>query len=633
MSEFGGLVHELTSSIALANANTDAASKIYSALEENEIRTIRLHGWRYSADDPIVCSLITQRNASTGSYEALSYAWGTKIHEKPITLNGLPYAVTEALYTALKSLRRYADRHIWVDALAINQVDIPERNSAVQQMRQIYASAQETIIWLGPSFQKERNLFKAIEGFRDENRAPGCEACLSKPFHHFDKLAELWKSKQLELRVELREFCDFEYWERVWVVQEILYSQKATLYCGLDKLSMDVFRPFWLVLDKVTKDPTNPSFAAYQSYYLSPIPNQAIQVGFKPEDKTFSYDVWAERFCTVRKCTNPKDLVFGLYHCFPPKIQVQIRVDYSRPDHQVFENITQAYMESRKELFCFKHVERFSRLYGSVAYPSWTPTYSSEPVFVPYADSLCKSYPTEFCFERNGSCLCVRGARIGMIQVRYGSLSPEMLNVIELSYKLPGLERKNPVLGELIKVFRRCWGELGIPWDWAIEFVLAKTTYRFNDDRLASLVIDQIRGCISQLSTITGEENEEEFKKQLDNQSRKVLTDILSSYLEYFFGNSEYTAATIYKSSRIGNELGFPHRTENAFNLAIGNPNFEAGDEICVICGYECPVVLRRNGDSYIFLGNAAVCGMENKDIWDRFHEIDDCKLETFRIV
>ena len=630
MPESEGKMQELATSTALAETNIDAANKIYSTLKENEIRIVRLHHWRSSVDDPIACSLITTSIHSTHSYETLSYTWGTTIQQKPITLDGIPFAVTENLYAALKSLRgRDTDRLIWVDALAINQVDIPERNSAIRRMREIYAYAQETMVWLGPDLQKQRNLFQVIEKFKDENRVLGCEACLSKPFHHFDQLAKLWKSDRLDFREELREFCYVEYWRRVWVVQEMLYSQKATLYCGPDKLSMDIFRPFWLALDKVTKDRTNPKHAAYQTYILARIPNQAIQFGFKPEDKIFSYDVWARDFCTQRACTDPRDLVFGFYHCFPPEVQKRIRVDYSKLDHEVFRDITRAYMESEKRLLCFKHVERFSRLDESVAYPSWTPTYHNQSLFVPYHENLCKSYPTEFYFEGNGSCLCVRGVCIGMIQLRYSLLSSEMAELIDNEL----LEARTSRSGKWMKFFNRWWIELGIPWDWAIEFVLAKTTYRFNDDRMERIGLDRLRDLISRISKLTGDESESEIEKQLGHQRDRELTSLWRLILDAYFDNSQYIAATVYKSNGIGIELGFPHRIEDASNLAVGNPKIEAGDEVCVIRGYDCPIILRRKGDSYIFIGNTVVYGMKEKYIWDRFYALDDSKLETFRIV
>lgn len=38
---------------------------------------------------------------------------------------------------------------LWVDAICINQNDVPERNKQVLLMRQVYEKAASTIVWLG----------------------------------------------------------------------------------------------------------------------------------------------------------------------------------------------------------------------------------------------------------------------------------------------------------------------------------------------------------------------------------------------------------------------------------------------------------------------------------------------------
>jgi hypothetical protein len=39
---------------------------------------------------------------------------------------------------------------LWIDALAINQSSIDERNKQVRIMPKIYSAARQTVIWLGP---------------------------------------------------------------------------------------------------------------------------------------------------------------------------------------------------------------------------------------------------------------------------------------------------------------------------------------------------------------------------------------------------------------------------------------------------------------------------------------------------
>ncbi|KIM94396.1 hypothetical protein OIDMADRAFT_71339, partial [Oidiodendron maius Zn] len=86
----------------------------------------------------------------SGEYEALSYTWGKPHPTTTLTCNGVSYGVTNNLYSALHHLRLPdRPRYIWVDALCINQNDIPERNVQVREMIRIYSGAKRVVIWLG----------------------------------------------------------------------------------------------------------------------------------------------------------------------------------------------------------------------------------------------------------------------------------------------------------------------------------------------------------------------------------------------------------------------------------------------------------------------------------------------------
>ena len=58
--------------------------------------------------------------------------------------------ITKNLNAALRALRHTTeDRWLWVDAICINQEDIPERNQEVLRMMSIYRMAEHVIVWIG----------------------------------------------------------------------------------------------------------------------------------------------------------------------------------------------------------------------------------------------------------------------------------------------------------------------------------------------------------------------------------------------------------------------------------------------------------------------------------------------------
>ncbi|KAF1979891.1 hypothetical protein BU23DRAFT_383036, partial [Bimuria novae-zelandiae CBS 107.79] len=84
-------------------------------------------------------------------YEALSYEWGLPAsNDAFIEINGSLVQVRRNLRDALVHIRlEDTERHIWIDALSINQRDVQERNSKVQMMKDIYQHAEKVVVWLG----------------------------------------------------------------------------------------------------------------------------------------------------------------------------------------------------------------------------------------------------------------------------------------------------------------------------------------------------------------------------------------------------------------------------------------------------------------------------------------------------
>ncbi|KAH9218059.1 heterokaryon incompatibility protein-domain-containing protein, partial [Leptodontidium sp. 2 PMI_412] len=102
----------------------------------------------------IECQLVpASLEPCSDCYEALSYAWGKSEdqHRKyPIWIDNIQVWVQENLYHALLALRKInQNRILWVDAICINQLDLEERGSQIQQMCGIYGQAENVVTWVG----------------------------------------------------------------------------------------------------------------------------------------------------------------------------------------------------------------------------------------------------------------------------------------------------------------------------------------------------------------------------------------------------------------------------------------------------------------------------------------------------
>jgi hypothetical protein len=202
-------------------------------LREQEIRLVKLE---HSNDsEPIKCSL--QPYAIDGerpAYVALSYTWGPKERHDDILLNGVLFPVGRSLWSFLhqmRSQRRYIT--FWIDALSINQSNVPEQNHQVQMMRQIYSSANKVWIWLGEADEvahsdEAMDYLKTRKSFIADRR-------------RINKLEDPRKAGALLA------LCERHYWRRIWIVQEIMLAKEATILCGEKKVS-------WIRLQQLVAD-------------------------------------------------------------------------------------------------------------------------------------------------------------------------------------------------------------------------------------------------------------------------------------------------------------------------------------------------------------------------------------------
>jgi hypothetical protein len=127
----------------------------YRRLLDAEIRLLRV--LPSNPQGGIRCELDQLPLTGNLNYDALSYAWGNPSEDaRTVLLDGILFQVTASLYQALAQFqslpeRSYADRYIWIDAICINQADAEEKSKQVMRMADIYSSARQVVVWLGPN--------------------------------------------------------------------------------------------------------------------------------------------------------------------------------------------------------------------------------------------------------------------------------------------------------------------------------------------------------------------------------------------------------------------------------------------------------------------------------------------------
>lgn len=393
----------------------------YSPLDsaKDQIRICRLEPG--SDGDLIECELLTNSLDDEPQYQALSYTWGDASNRQDISINGHKFAVTNNLYYALQHLRSETEsKHLWIDAICINQNDIPERNEQVPRMREVYSQAQSVIVWLGRDIEPEDEERK-FTMFQKWDAAGGSGDGARSARMAFDlvrKLADVWHSAvavlttanqehragdpiiqpfniirghlsqhddihvSLKRRLTAEEeafwlalgrLCWRPWFDRVWVLQEVALAARTVVACGKDTIC-------WATLLDAVGILELHSYSRGASDIIGPMLGapkvRRMGVGKQFKDRAYgnadpSYEFLTLMSQTIQLCaSNHRDKIYGMMGLLAVGTQHEMMIpDYNKP-------VTKVYTEFAKFVLDHQHIDILCFCNGSIEYtdlPTWAP--------------------------------------------------------------------------------------------------------------------------------------------------------------------------------------------------------------------------------------------------------------------
>ncbi|KAH7066085.1 heterokaryon incompatibility protein-domain-containing protein [Paraphoma chrysanthemicola] len=307
-------------------------SPVYSAIPTTVpiIRIVRLKAGNYK--DTIECDLLT--TPLTGaSFEALSYVWGVTLAPYKIQVDGRPFYITHNLYTALRELRfPDRDRQLWIDAMSINQYNNAEKAAQVQMMRDVYATAERTIIWLGKARKATRYTFDFIRGFNDT----GGSVVRWKDRTRVPR----WQS----IRRELENLLQYEWWERAWIIQEVVVSETVVVQRGSHQVGWDSLH------DLVTYLPFSDEFPHLEKVAQFAEDIQELRTGetaTEPISNTLLGLAYRFRY---QSATFGSDKVYALMGLLRSNNSTLLQPDYNKLPEDVFVDFTISALRNNQNL-------------------------------------------------------------------------------------------------------------------------------------------------------------------------------------------------------------------------------------------------------------------------------------------
>ncbi|KAI0443706.1 heterokaryon incompatibility protein-domain-containing protein [Xylaria telfairii] len=179
-------------------------------------------------DLPVHLMLETYEDDNCPEYEAFSYTWEGEHPEQDNEISpchpvyiGLSWDVimqTRNCWELLRFARLpHITRHIWVDAICINQSNMKERTQQVAKMGRIYKDSLRVVVYLGPDM-------------------------VTKPKHRFPRRHRLDQFASGEIRpmssdgsimdLDMEKLLARRYFTRLWVIQELILATKIVIRIG-----------------------------------------------------------------------------------------------------------------------------------------------------------------------------------------------------------------------------------------------------------------------------------------------------------------------------------------------------------------------------------------------------------------
>jgi Heterokaryon incompatibility protein (HET) len=664
------------------------ANSIYNFLPldvgSQEIRLISIDAT--TNEVPVSCRLEKADLADSPRYLALSYVWGDPKKHTTIVLNGVQTRVTENLEGALRQLCSFGnDQRFWVDALCINQQDYVERAAQVPLMGQIYSQAEKVVSWLTPD---GRGSLEALIALTRESSTEQSEGNVCR--HSTDKETGGGPPLPGSLPRDLRaasarlHLGQNDYWQRIWIVQEMILAREIVLLYERNLLPFDALDSVWprnvpgVGSQRIIPPNSRTIFLMKVPVHLN---NMIRHIRLSKSRPYSSGPGIIDLLNQFRgwKATDPRDKIWGLVGFCPEGLETTT-VDYSEANGatKVYRSFAKAWIQRHKSLrilqsagLCFPEnpeSPRESPLCNlhSMQLPSWAPDWANDNkdyILLDPEGSLHRASgesAAETTFSPCGRVLHATGFRFGSVfdvcsprSNRQGTTALDHLNhFIEYAlchnhWQAPTISTKEmprlQILLRTLLVDRTPDDNTRLGADCARTFKLAlafvKSCAKMN---LAYVQDDGRKTLLAPLGLAA--------LPYFKNAEQLLGTETLQSYRELaklmLFGAEgapwAITPAPDEESDPSSDYWAF---FEAAYRLFIGRTLFvtqdgylgaglsgiQEGDVVAILFGCNCPVVLRKVGDHHVLVGECFIQGLMDGEAM-AIIEHNREKIETFII-
>lgn len=277
-------------------------------------------------DIPVHCRLTAWPIEEAPPYYAISYTWGDPSQRTQVLINGSPLEVRRNCEYVLKQAKWYGGgpcHHVWCDAICIDQTNDDEKGHQVAIMGDIYQGARQVLACVGKHISDSAFLFSKVRSNALFLRCVGCflkpeevapsrfapSSLVLREWIILRLLVLVWVVRQAMLGHGKRLFkalaalASQQYFERLWVYQELFLGREVILACGQDYVPLRTLYPLVAIAFRYMREMPEwvsvlraaPMLAAGSRQTLSKQPLVAL----------LASGTWLE-------CLDPRDKIYGL---------------------------------------------------------------------------------------------------------------------------------------------------------------------------------------------------------------------------------------------------------------------------------------------------------------------------------
>jgi len=226
------------------------------------------------------------------------------------------------------------ERVLWVDAIAINQNDVKEREEQVAIMGTVYQSAKWDLLWMGQESTQYRYAMFVLGHQFSKNEK---EATVD--------FARLVRNKP-SIWSHLVAFFEAPVWQRMWVVQELALAPEVRVICGFKELD-------WKSLETVASILTSPRYVEQISPtsaegLVQVTSTSSLRAWKPPVDGPWNDPLLIWYAFGWATCYDPRDKIYAILNIVTNKLGIV--PDYKVEADELFCGVTRKYISQRRDL-------------------------------------------------------------------------------------------------------------------------------------------------------------------------------------------------------------------------------------------------------------------------------------------